>query len=256
LVATQVQAAFNIVSLAAGTFCSYTNDVARVPKNCQAVWQRKSPLPNKSSIALQSCLQTRQTASLGEARLARLYANGIFARVYRDVLQRNQRVGTSSMTQPTIRLTVNGRIHDVNADRDTALLYVLRNDLELNGPKYGCGLGECGACAVLIDGVAARSCVIPVSGCIDRDIVTLEGLGSRDHPDPVQEAFIAEQAAQCGYCLNGMIMSTKALLLRSPHPSEAELLEALRYNLCRCGAHIEIMRAAMRAAGALAEAQD
>src|SRR5258707_4188525 len=160
------------------------------------------------------------------------------------------------MTQPTIRLTVNGRIHDVNADPDTALVYVLRNDLELNGPKYGCGLGECGACAVLIDGVAARSCVIPISGCIDRDIVTLEGLGSREHPDPVQEAFIAEQAAQCGYCLNGMIMSTKALLLRSPHPSEAELLEALRYNLCRCGAHIEIMRAATRAAGALAEAQE
>jgi len=160
------------------------------------------------------------------------------------------------MTQPTIRLTVNGRIHDINADPDTALLYVLRNDLELNGPKYGCGLGECGACAVLIDGVAARSCVIPVEGCVGRDIITLEGLGSRDHPDPVQHAFIAEQAAQCGYCLNGMIISTKALLLRNPHPSEAEVLEALRYNLCRCGAHIEIMRAAMRAAGHLAEALD
>jgi len=160
------------------------------------------------------------------------------------------------MTQPTIRLTVNGSIHNVKADPDTALLYVLRNDLELNGPKYGCGLGECGACAVLIDGVAARSCVIPINGCVDRDIVTLEGLGSRDHPDPVQEAFIAEQAAQCGYCLNGMIMSTKALLLRSPHPTEAEVIEALRYNLCRCGAHIEIMRAAMRAAGHLVEARD
>ena len=159
------------------------------------------------------------------------------------------------MTQPTIRLTVNGRIHDVNAAPDTALLYVLRNDLELNGPKYGCGLGECGACAVLIDGVAARSCVIPISGCVGRDIVTLEGLGSRDHPDPVQDAFIREQAAQCGYCLNGMIMTTKALLMRTPHPSEADVLEALRYNLCRCGAHIEIMRAAMRAAGHVAEAQ-
>jgi nicotinate dehydrogenase subunit A len=176
--------------------------------------------------------------------------------VYLDVLQCNERAGTSSMRQPTIRLTVNGRIHDVDADPDTALLYVLRNDLELNGPKYGCGLGECGACAVLVDGVAARSCVIPISGCVERDIVTLEGLGTRDHPDPVQEAFIAEQAAQCGYCLNGMIVSTKALLLRSPRPSENELLEALRYNLCRCGAHIEIMRAAMRAAGILAEAQD
>ena len=160
------------------------------------------------------------------------------------------------MTQPTIRLTVNGRIHDVNAAPDTALLYVLRNNLELNGPKYGCGLGECGACAVLIDGVAARSCVIPIEGCVGREIVTLEGLGSRDHPDPVQDAFIQEQAAQCGYCLNGMIITTKALLLRNSRPSETEVLEALRYNLCRCGAHIEIVRAAMQAAGRLAEAQD
>jgi len=160
------------------------------------------------------------------------------------------------MTQTAIRLTVNGRIHDVNAAPDTALLYVLRNDLELNGPKYGCGLGECGACAVLIDGIAARSCVIPIEGCVARDIVTLEGLGSRDHPDPVQEAFIAEQAAQCGYCLNGMIITIKALLNRTPHPSESEVVEALRYNLCRCGAHIEIMRAAMRAAGHVTEAAD
>ena len=160
------------------------------------------------------------------------------------------------MTQPTIRLTVNGKIHDVSAAPDTALLYVLRNDLELNGPKYGCGLGECGACTVLIDGVAARACVIPISGCVEREVLTLEGLGSRDHPDPVQAAFIAEQAAQCGYCLNGMIMAIAALLKRTPHPSEAEVLEALRYNLCRCGAHVEIMRAAMRAAGCVAEAQD
>jgi nicotinate dehydrogenase subunit A len=189
--------------------------------------------------------------------LARLYANGILVTgLNRDVLQACRRAGTIRMTQPTIRLSVNGRIHDVDAAPDTALLYVLRNDLELNGPKYGCGLGECGACAVLIDGVAARSCVIPISGCVGRDIVTLEGLGSRDHPDPVQDAFIREQAAQCGYCLNGMIMSTKALLLRKLHPSEAEVLAALRDNLCRCGAHIEIMRAAMRAAGHLAEAQD
>ena len=160
------------------------------------------------------------------------------------------------MTQSTIRLTVNGRIHDINAAPDTALLYALRNDLELNGPKYGCGLGECGACAVLIDGVAARACAIPIEGCVGRDIVTLEGLGTREHPDPVQEAFIAEQAAQCGYCLNGMIITTKALLTRNAHPSENEVLEALRYNLCRCGAHIEIMRAAMRAAGHAVEAHD
>jgi nicotinate dehydrogenase subunit A len=153
-----------------------------------------------------------------------------------------------SMTQTPIRLTVNGRIHDVDAAADTALLYVLRNDLRLNGPKYGCGLGECGACAVIIDGMAARSCVIPISGCVGREIVTLEGLGSRDHPDPLQQAFITEQAAQCGYCLNGMIISAKMLLKRTPHPSETEVLEALRYNLCRCGAHIEILRAVMRAA--------
>jgi nicotinate dehydrogenase subunit A len=160
------------------------------------------------------------------------------------------------MTQSTIRLTVNGRIHDVVAAPDTALLHVLRNDLELNGPKYGCGLGECGTCTVLIDGAAARSCVIPIEGCVGREIVTLEGLGTRASPDPVQDAFIREQAAQCGYCLNGMIMTTKALLNENPHPTEAEVLEALRYNLCRCGAHVEIVRAAMRAAGHLVEARD
>jgi nicotinate dehydrogenase subunit A len=109
---------------------------------------------------------------------------------------------------------------------------------------------------VLIDGLAARSCVIPISGCVGRDIVTLEGLGSRDHPDPVQAAFIGEQAAQCGYCLNGMIMTTKALLMRNPRPSETEVLEALRYNLCRCGAHVEIVRAVMRAADHVVEALD
>src|SRR5205823_8685395 len=187
--------------------------------------------------------------------LARLYTNRILPTgLNRDIL-RNHRAGTLSMTQPTIRLMVNGGIHDIDAAPDTALLYVLRNDLELNGPKYGCGLGECGTCTVLIDGVAARSCVIPIEGCIGRDIVTLEGLGSREKPDPVQQAFIEEQAAQCGYCLNGLIMTTKALLMRTPRPSETEVLEALRYNLCRCGAHIEIMRAAMRAAGRAVEAQ-
>ena len=152
-----------------------------------------------------------------------------------------------------MRLNVNGRIHEIDAAPDTALLYVLRNDLELNGPKYGCGLGECGACAVLIDGIAARACVIPIEGCAGHEVTTLEGLGSRAHPDPVQAAFIEENAAQCGYCLNGMIISTKALLQRTPHPSETEIHEALRYNLCRCGAHVEIMRAAMRAAGHAAE---
>ena len=153
-----------------------------------------------------------------------------------------------------MRLNVNGRMHEVDAAPDTALLYVLRNDLELNGPKYGCGLGECGACAVLIDGIAARACVIPIEGCVGHEVVTLEGLGTRAHPDPVQQAFIEEQAAQCGYCLNGMIISTKALLTRTSHPTEAEIQEALRHNLCRCGAHVEIMRGAMRAAGHAAEA--
>ncbi|OQW55104.1 MAG: (2Fe-2S)-binding protein [Proteobacteria bacterium SG_bin9] len=151
------------------------------------------------------------------------------------------------MTAP-LRLVVNGKTHDIGAAPDTPLLYVLRNDLELNGPKYGCGLGECGACTVLIDNVAARSCVIPIEGCTGREITTLEGLGTHERPDPVQRAFIAEQGAQCGYCLNGMIMSAKALLLRNPNPCEAEILEALRYNLCRCGAHVEIVRAVKRAA--------
>ena len=109
---------------------------------------------------------------------------------------------------------------------------------------------------MLIDGVAARSCVIPVSGCAGRDILTLEGLGSREAPDPLQQAFIEEAAAQCGYCLNGMIMTAKALLKRNPRPSQSEVQDELRYNLCRCGAHIEIVRAVMRAAGAVAEARD
>ena len=153
-------------------------------------------------------------------------------------------------------LTVNGNTHDINAAPDTALLYVLRNDLELNGPKYGCGLGECGTCTVLIDGAAARACVIPLGGCAGRDIVTLEGLGTRDKPDAVQQAFIDEQAAQCGYCLNGMIMTTKALLAVNPRPTEQQVFAALRYNLCRCGTHVEILRAVIRASGQLAEAGD
>ena len=151
-----------------------------------------------------------------------------------------------------MRLTVNGRDHDVDAAPDTALLYVLRNDLELNGPKYGCGLGECGACTVLIDDVAARSCVIPIEGCIGRDIVTLEGLGTRERPDPVQQAFIEEQAAQCGYCLNGMVMTTVALLRRQPRPSDAQARAALSHNLCRCGTHVEILQAARLAAERMA----
>ncbi|MBV4455398.1 MULTISPECIES: (2Fe-2S)-binding protein [Pseudomonas] len=148
----------------------------------------------------------------------------------------------------TVALEVNGRVSEVSAMADTPLLLVLRNDLELNGPKYGCGLGECGACTVIIDGVAARSCVFPLSGAAGRKILTLEGLGTRQAPHPVQQAFIDEQAAQCGYCLNGMIMATKALLDRNPNPSETEVRNELSGNLCRCGTHLEILRAVLRAA--------
>ena len=152
------------------------------------------------------------------------------------------------MPQAPIRLNVNGRIHEVDATPDTALLYVLRNDLELNGAKYGCGLGECGTCTVLIDGVVARSCVIPVSLAEGHRVVTLEGLAKGDKPHKVQQCFIEAQAAQCGYCLNGMIMTAKALLDRNSSPSEAEIRNELRFNLCRCGAHVEIVNAVKLAA--------
>ena len=145
----------------------------------------------------------------------------------------------------TVTLHVNGQPVVVSAMADTPLLLILRNDLQLNGPKYGCGLGECGACTVIIDGVAARSCVFPLSGAEGRTITTLEGLGSRAQPHLVQQAFIDEQAAQCGYCMNGMIMTAKALLDRIPHPSEAQVRNELSANLCRCGTHLEIIRAVM-----------
>ena len=150
--------------------------------------------------------------------------------------------------EKTVTLHVNGQTTTVCAMADTPLLLVLRNDLQLNGPKYGCGLGECGACTVIIDGVAARACVFPLSGAEGREITTLEGIGNREHPHPVQQAFIDEQAAQCGYCMNGMIMTAKALLDRNPHPSEAQIRNELSANLCRCGTHIEILRAVLRAA--------
>ena len=148
-----------------------------------------------------------------------------------------------------MKFKLNGNLVDADkAAADTPLLYVLRNDMQLNGPKYGCGLGECGACTVIIDGVAARSCVFPLSGAEGRTITTLEGLGNRERLHPVQQAFIDEQAAQCGYCMNGMIMTAKALLDRNPDPSEEQVLNELSANLCRCGTHIEIVRAVMRAA--------
>jgi nicotinate dehydrogenase subunit A len=154
-----------------------------------------------------------------------------------------------------LRLSVNGREREVEAAQDTPLLYVLRNDLALNGPKYGCGLGECGACTVLVDGVAARSCVIPVRGVVGREVTTLEGLGGPDCPGPTQQAFIECQAAQCGYCLNGMIMAIEALLRRNPDPSEQDIRQELRHNLCRCGTHVEILQAARRAVELRAQAR-
>ena len=147
-----------------------------------------------------------------------------------------------------LELCVNGASYRLDVPRATKLLYVLRNDLALNGPKFGCGLGECGTCTVLIDGIAARSCVVPAGAAEGRSVVTLEGLGTIDAPHGIQQAFIKAQAAQCGYCLNGMIMTAHALLTRNPAPSEAEIKEELRYNLCRCGAHYEIIRAVQIAA--------
>ncbi len=154
-----------------------------------------------------------------------------------------------------LALKVNGKSRRVEATPDTPLLYVLRNDLELNSPKFGCGLAQCGACTVLIDGKAARSCVTLAGGVANAEIVTLEGLGTLENMHPLQQAFIAEQAAQCGYCSAGMIMSAKALLDRAPHPSEQEVRQALAGNLCRCGTHARIIRAVMRAAGMKEKAQ-
>lgn len=147
-----------------------------------------------------------------------------------------------------ISLRVNGRPQTVDVAPDTPLLYVLRNDLQLHGPKFGCGLGQCGACTVIMEGRAVRSCLTKVSAAEGKEVVTLEGLGTLDHPHPIQQAFIEEQATQCGYCANGFIMSAKAFLDRNPNPSEQQIREALAGNLCRCGAHLEIIRAVQRAA--------
>ncbi|MBL7249801.1 (2Fe-2S)-binding protein [Alloalcanivorax sp. C16-2] len=148
-----------------------------------------------------------------------------------------------------LRLTVNGEDRCLDVAPSTPLLYVLRNDLSLNGPKFGCGLGECGACMVLVDGRAARACVLPAGAVEGHSVTTLEGLADGDRLDPVQQAFIDEQGAQCGYCLNGMIMSVRALLNENPAPSREALVRALDHNLCRCGTHQEILAAACRAAG-------
>jgi nicotinate dehydrogenase subunit A len=146
-----------------------------------------------------------------------------------------------------LTLTVNGKGRTTPASPDTPLLYVLRNDFELNAAKFGCGLAQCGACTVLVGGEAVRSCSLPVSSAVGKPIVTLEGLGTLERPHPLQQAFIEEQAAQCGYCIAGMIMSAKELLDRNPHPGESEIRRALAGNLCRCGTHNRIVRAIQRA---------
>ena len=145
-------------------------------------------------------------------------------------------------------LKVNGQAHTVDVDPTTPLLYVLSDDLDLRGPKFGCGLGQCGACTVLVDGRAVLSCVTPISTLAGRRITTLEGLGTPEKPGRVQRAFIAEQAAQCGYCIPGMIMQAQALLERTPHPTSAEIRKHMSGNLCRCGTHMRILRAVERAA--------
>jgi len=145
-------------------------------------------------------------------------------------------------------LRVNGRSHELAAEPHVPLLQVLRNDLQLNGPKFGCGLGECGACAVLLDGVAARACCTPLGGVGAREVTTLEGLAADGALHAVQQAFVDTQAVQCGYCLNGMVMATVALLRSHPQPSDAQARAALSHNLCRCGTHLEILAAVQRAA--------
>ena len=151
-----------------------------------------------------------------------------------------------------MHLSVNGQTREVSADPDTPLLYVLRDELALRGPRFGCGLGQCGACTVIINGAAVRSCLYPVSAAAGQKITTLEGLGSTAKPHPLQQAFIDEQAAQCGYCINGMIMTAKALLDSNPHPTEEEIKTTLAANLCRCGTHLRIVRAIQRAAKEMA----
>jgi nicotinate dehydrogenase subunit A len=144
-------------------------------------------------------------------------------------------------------LIVNGKPHAVAAAPDTPLLYVLRNELGLQGPKFGCGLAQCGACTVHVGDRPARACAVPV-GTVEAPVTTIEGLGTRSRPHPLQAAFIAEQAAQCGYCTSGVVMTAAALLKETPRPTEAQIRAALDGNLCRCGAHLRILRAVRRAA--------
>jgi nicotinate dehydrogenase subunit A len=147
-----------------------------------------------------------------------------------------------------VKLIVNDRVHEVSSEPETPLLYVLRDELELNAAKFGCGLAQCGACTVVVDGEAQFSCVTPIGALDGKHILTLEGLGTAEQPGPMQRAFIEEQAAQCGYCIPGMMMRAHALLQRNPHASDLEIRTALEPQLCRCGTHMRILRAVRRAA--------
>jgi nicotinate dehydrogenase subunit A len=159
-------------------------------------------------------------------------------------------------TSGEFELTVNGARHRVAVEPSTPLLYILRQDLQLKGVRFGCGTGHCGSCTVLVDGRAVQSCDLPLSALGDSAVTTIEGLGSAAAPHPIQQAFVDEQAAQCGYCINGIMMSVAALVARNPAPDDAELLAALDRHLCRCGTHLRILRAARRAIGAMAGSKE
>jgi nicotinate dehydrogenase subunit A len=146
-------------------------------------------------------------------------------------------------------IKVNGKAHLIDVDPQCPLLYVLRDTLALNNPRFGCGLGQCGACTVLVDNRPVRSCLYPLASARGKEIVTLEGLGMPENPHPIQQAFIDEQASQCGYCLNGWIMTSKALLDKNPNPTDTEIKDALKSLVCRCGSHMRVLRAVRRAAG-------
>jgi nicotinate dehydrogenase subunit A len=148
-----------------------------------------------------------------------------------------------------LSLKINGKNHQVDVEPECPLLYVLRDNVGLNNPRFGCGLGQCGACTVLVNQVPTRSCTLPVSRAAGKDITTLEGLGTPEHPHPVQQAFIQEQAFQCGYCLNGWVMTAKALLDKHPHPTDEQMKTAFESLVCRCGSHVQIAAAVRRAAG-------
>jgi len=150
-----------------------------------------------------------------------------------------------------ITLTVNGVLHRLDIDPATPLLYALRGELGLNGAKFGCGLGQCGACTVIVEGAPVFACLLPVAALQDRQVTTIEGLGTADKPNPLQQAFIQEQAAQCGYCIAGMVMRAQALLDRNPTPTDADIRTWMEPNLCRCGTHMRIMKAIRRASDAL-----